>query len=1044
MNKKRKWLTACFCASVSAICLGVGASTLKQTQGMSANATLIDFLEQEYVVGDSVSIPNYEFENGNEKIVAKKILYLPSGQAYVGETITLTEMGEYIIEYYANQGGVAYTHTETFQVSNHVFSISGEKSQMLFGDVATLTQYKANERSGMIVDLAQGETLEYNKVLDFSQADTAQTFVDFAMLPYAMGSADANKIWVTLTDIYDSNNYITFECRKIGSGQNFMERLTYVMAYASNGQMPQGLAVKKQNKSDFVYEGVYYKRHLNDIYGTEVYFPMSGYSITSGDNIALDETKVGLQDLNLSLDYAKKRVYANGALIVDLDDPALQTKTWKGFETGQCKLSISLSGYNNATCRMLFNEIDGKDAQVNSTVYDNEKPEIFVETGDFEALEYAVVGKEIVLPLATARDTYSGNCKVDTKVYMHYGSSTQSLVDVVDGKFIPNTEKTYTIVYTAKDRCGNVQTKTYSIDAKRKTDEISLDFGSATSSVAVGQLVALGRPVVSNAVGNYYVTVSAKKDGVEEVLYQVDKDSILATNYQFRPMSAGNYEIVYSYRDYVSQKQTSYTLNVTADGASVLIGEANVPKYIIKDATYATPVFNGYEFVNGNAVVKQTSLYISSTETYTENDKVLGDTFTVSDSGDYCWFHFVLGEDSRTYKIPVVDVNYGKAPLSLHKYFVGYTGEPSVGNANTTYTLANQSGAYGLDFINVLQTFDFSFGFTVPDTANYNRVKVVLTDSVDATQKLVLNYRNSASTSYFSMNGGVEYNIGKKLNGSNFVLSYKNAQKTVSAGVNMTYAVENGFDGKAWAGFSSGKVWLQIFVEDLTNIDAPQITIDKVNNQYICKTEMMGMNLTADKGKPQISTPTMKGHFKRGAVAKIAPVQFGDVLDPNAKVKFSVKAPSGQIVVSKAGVRLENLASTYQMHEIELNEYGSYVISYLVEDASGNKISYEYGITVVDQVPPTVEINEHASAVYCGNSIELASLNVQDDISDASNCKVFMYIQTPDGKRFSTKENSYTPTKAGDYEVWYYVTDESNNVTIVGYTFTAVERSEKE
>ena len=97
MNKKRKWLTACFCAIVSAICLGVGASTLKQTQGMSANATLIDFLEQEYVVGDSVSIPNYEFENGNEKIVAKKILYLPSGQAYVGETITLTEMGEYVI-----------------------------------------------------------------------------------------------------------------------------------------------------------------------------------------------------------------------------------------------------------------------------------------------------------------------------------------------------------------------------------------------------------------------------------------------------------------------------------------------------------------------------------------------------------------------------------------------------------------------------------------------------------------------------------------------------------------------------------------------------------------------------------------------------------------------------------------------------------------------------------------------------------------------------------------------------------------------------------
>lgn len=1038
MKTKQKWLTACLCGGLSAICIGFGISRLHTTQMASANTKLMDFLAQEYVVGDNISIPNYEFEKGNEKITAKKILYLPSGQAYVGESITLNEMGEYVIEYYAYHGGETYTHKEAFQVSNYLFSIDGEKSKMLFGDVASLTQYKANERSGMIVDLSPGETLEYNKVIDFSQAGSTQTFVDFAMLPHSIGTADANKIWVTLTDIYDSSNYITFECRKIGTGQNFMERLTYVMSYASNGQMPQGLSAKAQNKSNFVYEGNYYKRHLNDIYGTETYFPMSGYSITTGTNIALDDTKVGLQDLKLAFDYETKRVYTNGTLIVDLDDPALQKKPWKGFETGECKLSISVSGYNGSSCRMLFNAIGGENTQVNSTLYDNEKPEIFVDTSEFDSLDYAVVGKPLVLPLATARDSYSGNCKVETKVYTHYGSSTQSLVNVADGKFVPKSEKNYTIVYTAKDRCGNVQTKTYSIDAKRITNELSLDFGNATKSVAVGQLVSLSQPVVTNAVGNYYVTVSVKKDGAEEILYQVDKDSIHTTNYQFRPMFSGEYEIVYSYSDYVTNKQNSYTLSVTANGTDVLIGDATLPKYIIKDATYATPVFNGYTFVNGNAVTKKTELYVSNSETYTESDKVLGDTFRVTDGGDYCWFHFVLGEDSKTYKVPLVDVNYGKSPLALHKYFVGYAGEPNAGSENTTYTLANQSGVYALDFVNALPAFDFSVGFSVPKTANYNKVRVVLTDSVDTTQKLVFNYRNTSSTSYFSINNGPEYDVGKKLNNASLVLSYKNEERLVSAGVNMSYTVENGFDGKAWKGFSSGKVWLQIFVEDTINADAPKITIDKVNNQFIYKMTMVGMNLTSDVVEPQISTPTLKGYFAKGSTVKIVPIQYGDVLDPNARIKFTVKSPNGQIVVSKDGVRLENLPSTSQSYEIELIEYGSYSISYLVEDSAGNKIPYAYGISVVDEVAPNVQINEHASAVYCGYSIELASLTIQDDISDASNCKVHTYIQTVDGKRFSIKENLYTPTKAGVYEVWYYVTDESGNVTIVGYTFTAV------
>ena len=100
-----------------------------------------------------------------------------------------------------------------------------------------------------------------------------------------------------------------------------------------------------------------------------------------------------------------------------------------------------------------------------------------------------------------------------------------------------------------------------------------------------------------------------------------------------------------------------------------------------------------------------------------------------------------------------------------------------------------------------------SFGFTVPQSANYNTVKVVLTDSEDETQKLVFNYRNTSSTSYFSINDGVEYNLGTKMNNSAFVLSYKNAEKIVTAGVDMNYGVEKDFYGNDWNGFGCRYLW---------------------------------------------------------------------------------------------------------------------------------------------------------------------------------------------------------------------------------------------
>jgi len=1036
-NKKTKFSVLC-CGVLSCVCLGLGVgfyNNAKVYAETSESVEITAFLSQSYKVGDNVSFPDYVFDNNGETLVAERIVYLPSGQGYTGTSLLLSEMGEYVLTYRAKANGKVFERTETFTVSDNLYSTSGMKSDMDFGAVAEYTQYTANERTGMIVDLYQGETLEYNKVINLNEYTSGETFIDFSMLPHAMGTADANKILVTLTDIYDTSNYVTFEVRKIGTGQNFMERLSYVMAYA-NGQLPQALAVKAQSKADFVYEGQYYRRHLNNIYGTEVYFPMSGYSITTGTNIAMDSTKVGQQDLKLGFDYEKRRVYANGSLIIDLDDPSLQTNVWSGFTTGECRLSVSVTGYNGNSCRMLINEMDGNTTQNNDTVFDEEKPEIFVDEEELAAVTYVSVGKKVKIPNATARDSYSGVCQVRTAVYVNYDMSSQAWVDISDGAFIPVQARTYTIVYTATDKCGNTQIKTYSVEARNVSDDISLDYGSVETTAKVGQLLQIGKPLVSNAIGNYYVSVSVSKDGVAEELFAVDKTNVDALRYEWRPMEAGTYEIVYAYRDYVSSDQISYTVNVSANGEDILIGEPNLPKYIIKNAAYKTPVFEGYGFTNGKAVAKKADLYVSATANYTQADKIAGETFTVKNDAE-CYLSFVLGDNVKAYKIPVIDVNYGATPLALHKYFVGYSGEPQVGDLSTAYTLAERDGVYGLEFINALQTFEFKFGFTIPVDANYGKVKIILTDSVDSSQQLAFDYRKTSSSAYFSINGGTEYDLGCSFTGTSFTLNYNGAEQTVNAGIDMTYSVKTDVNGKTWNGFTSGKVWLQLLVEDLADAALPKVTVNNVNNQYVYQSVMMDMNLTSDIVEAQISTPTLKGNFAKGDVITIVPVEYGDVLDPNPTATLNVMGPNGQNVTANDGTVLAGITDIGKVYQIQLYDYGTYMISYVVTDSTGNRILYEYGVSVIDEIAPTVTFKSHDVGVYVGKSITLAELDITDDISSASNCEVYKYVQTVDGKRVSVGD-SYTPNKAGVYEVWYYVYDESGNATAVSYTFTAV------
>lgn len=1050
-NVRKPLCVFCSVALGAMVALGVGGLTKDVVADVGDNSTLTTFLEHTYAVGDTVTLPFYEFNVGNGEVEADRVIRFPSGQAYVGDTFTLTEMGEYTLSYSAQIGGKYYEKEETFDVEEKMFSIDGENSSMCFGAVAENTQYTSNTKEGLIVNLAPDESFRFNKIIDLKEYSATEEFISLSVLPNQLGVADVYEIYVTLTDVYDPDNYVTLKLGKAGDGSPtqgaYFERITYVTAYASCGQTSQGL--KAKDDGAFEYEGQRYTLHYNNRYGTEAAtFSLSGYSYNSKLTPALylDETQVGNQSLELCFDYETKRPYvkANGGaskMIIDLDDPIFHTAkyVWGGFTDGLCKVSVSASRYTGTSCRILINEIGGETTVENTAFYDDEAPVITVDSRELDAVSDVRTGKWVKIPKAFAKDLYTGDCAVSTKVYLNYGMSTQAAVDVVDGAFKPSVARTYTIVYTATDRCGNVAYKTYEVKAVRSNDEISLDFGSPTSSVAVGQEIVLGKPNVSNAVGNWYATISTEKNGVREEFMRVDYANVDEQDYTWIPMSAGTYKIVYSYNDYISSGEVEYQVTVTKDGSKILVGDAVLPKYIIKGATYQTPTFDGYDFVNGEAVPCMADVYVSGSEQYSATDKVTGETFKVTT--DNCYITFVLGSQSRTYTIPVVDVNYGKTPLKIYNYFAGYeTVSPAADGV--TYTVGNDNGVYALDFINAVGAFDCILKFTIPTEATYGGVDVLLTDSVDNTQQLKFAFSNGADGNLkFSVNGGIAYDCYMAYENATVNFAYNDTARTVKVDTS-SYDVTTGLDGSEWTGFSSGKVYVTLVMKDVT--DAPQLKVTNVGNQAIYEYIRGSQNYTTDSILPQMTTPTLKGRFLKNDEVQIVPFEYCDVLSPYTKVTMTVSGPNGAPITSVDGILLKDITDVSREYTIKLSTIGSYMVEYHGYDTSKenvencNKLNYAYQIIVESNQGPVVVIGNYSRTVTCGTSVTLASISVRDDYSPASACTVRKFVHDAAGIVKEVKGNTYTPEVKGTYRVSYYVSDEEGNVTIETYTFIAV------
>lgn len=1026
---KSKAFTLLLCGAL-AVCGGYFASGGGANAAKASEAELKNpvNLESMYAVGTEFTAPPSDIVVGDKTYPAELIVRFPDGSAYSKDCVTLDTEGKYILEYRAEtETGVVSVKKEFF-VSQYLYSVSGKRSSAAYGSAQN-----AEKRPGVVASLGYNERLLFNKVINLSGYTKTDTIAELLVTPLQQGLADALNVSFVLTDAYDSENYITVTNKRLDRTPltaAWQERNTYATANAVN-QPPTGL--EASGSGDFSWQGNTYKLHQNDIYGAGIRFSMSGVPNIDNDCTDLGTPgDIALQSLTLSMDYAERRVYVNGSIIADLDDVSIfKSVQWQGFTTGECLLSVYASGYNQDSFNFVLTEAGGvKGAEFESgLIVDSKGPEMTMLYGVYEEDGFpdAVTGRPYPLPEVTAYDEKDKYVDVKARVYKDYATNGQVNVQVDEGAFLPLSEGDYTIVYTASDRFGNTSSLRYDVKAKAFELPLSVKLTEKETEGEAGRLLKVASATVENPQGNPSVKIYARLTGrdVEEEISVEGENA-----YIFRPLYAGEWEIVYEYSDYLETKTEAYTVVVSASDKPYFDEEAKFPKYIVKGATYSLPPLTGLTFSSGTPVKENAAVYLKDDDG-TEK-QLTGSRFT-SYANQTVSLIYRLGSgnnvEEKSYILPVADVGYDKMNLRIKNYFVGESFFSSDSNDRITL-LTETNGTQSFEFINPLQVFDFKTVFHVSAVANkFDGINIYLTDSEDPSVTIKASYfRYRAGNTIFTINDGEkEYSsVGDFVESSadNFRLIYNNSTRKISPSSDFGVEISSDLSGKSFAGFTSGKAYMRV---ELVNVTGKAgIEFISLNNQPMSK-------VAYDLIKPEVSANPVKGEKYLGDEITLSAAYAADVLDPDIRFTMSVTSPNGEYVVSKDNVLLDSSADPSREYVVTAALYGTYTVYYECEDANGNKTVYSYVFNVVDTTPPEVTLGAHTETGKAGDTVVVAEATASDDYSEVT---VLIKVKLPDGSFIDLPGNSFVAPSAGLYTVYYFVYDADYNVAMASYTVT--------
>lgn len=870
---------------------------------------------------------------------------------------------------------------------------SVKNNLLLLGDERSSAEINDN---GISVSLARGDTFTYNEIINLN-TDGVAPLLRFTHSPIETGVADAATFKVRLADIYDNSNFITI-CFKNLSGQGaWADPNTYVTVGAFN--QPQ-CGLENGNL------------HVNDYYGTPVYYSMVGRPATP----QLDREMCVYFDYNEKQLFVDREIYSNGnrGIVADLDDVNHFPKAiWKGFTTGEVKLSFSADNYQAGLCNFTLTSVCGNSVRRNFS--DTEAPIITVDSGyGLTNMPDGSVGIAYPVAEATAFDKYDGNLDVTVRVYLDYNSSAPVPVELTNGAFVPEAVGTYTVIYTAEDASANSAIVSYNVKVKDNAAVLSLNTDAVPTSGATGAVTdILGAVVPLHSSGNvaYKVTVTHIQSGA---VVETDADG------KFVPMRDGDYSVKIEAYDHISSAEKTIIFTAVRSLVPQVYDDTVINRYYVKNTEYSLPKLYAYDFSSGSAVKNSMALYVK--ESGKEERALSGNSFTPSAVGETeIIYRFTSNGNiaEKRYVSTVIDTGYG-SQLQKDKYFIATEGSATSSKTSDGITYTVNKDAV-LEFVNPVQVKQFTLQFEVSAKYSFSSLNIYLTD-MKTDEEVKFSFAPCGESSAFSLNGKPTCSSGAAFGSGVFDILFNCTDGIVYGSIARTVAVNKYYSGKDYNGFTEMTAYLKIQLEGVTG-----------ESQFIVKTlnsQKFDTKATDDTG-PQILVDNLNGEYAFNEELTFDKAFAFDVFGCVKSLTMSVKSPDGNFAVAIDDTVMNGEQSPFEEYVVKLTQYGNYTVSYSAVDGANVKSEYSYTVTVADKVPPTITLGTAVTEARTGDTVKIASATVTDNLNE--NCTLAVFVKKPDGVFLPADGMSFVAESSGNYTVYYMAFDESGNYIYHSY-----------
>ncbi len=914
--------------------------------------------------------------------------------------------------------------------------------------------YVAVKQNGVLVSSPAAGRVYYNNVIDMTDMTQESVLFEVQITPNELGASEFNQLLVRLEDVEDPKSFVEISMYRYYYGDSSADRTAHISVKPDSVEIFNGRYYRNQHKQVTVIDPAtgeqttvtqdnvdYYMRE-GVRQSTMVQGPFAGAKGGWSNSMKLyynDAEKTiytkdsSLWSPNMTTGILTETGYADEegrVAVLDMDSAAdmgiNKTAIWDGFPSGKAKLSIQANELLDVeTANYMILAIDGQKFD-GEYLNDITAPNLSVDTLGYDEAELplAQVGKKYPFFPATAVDKMYGELEVKANVY----KDDKLLYSTGDG-FVPETAGDYVVEFLASDGNRNESVERFTVTAVESSVPIegtleengsfSLNENGVTD-VKLYYPVQLPKMVVSGGNG--------KVDVKTEIFFNGKKQTI--ENGEFSPQATGEYILKYTLTDYIGNVRTyEYVLKAAFEEVPRLI-EPILPDYFSVGKSVLLPAVQS-EFYT---VWKQKITTVDKITVYKADQTTVIETFDGSKEavyvpkdgdGESVWVVYSTAKDASS--TPVV---FGKEITLLPSDTLS---DKFVRSEGVGMEMAAEGDAFDFLFTADGQKVAFAgkisiyaglrLEFNVPEGKNaYGVVAFKIVDAnAPANFITVRFYKNpdeTARTSFVSVNDGEKASFPASFHGNvsdYFIFTVSQDGKVYNYNDDVVATAD------AFKGFSSGYVYVEMSVEEVTATDENKAAVSWVTIQ--------NQNFNEVSEYKDMISPVLTVFEEPVGLAKLGEELFisgacaNDIYSEEVLLTVTVKFGETEVFSHSDRFGRFDGASFFATN------YGTYTIVYTTRDLAGKEASKSYSVIIRDTIAPTLKVEGEMPTTWKkGEKFKFPTVTAEDNAD--LNVSVYVVIINPVNVYTLVREgDTYTPTISGRYIVKFYCEDSRYNTT---------------